>query len=419
MKGDRKMPSADYRPWLPNEAQSRIAGDNAESHAAGRLATPRAQALFGAWAEIAQADFTGITTDGIVTDNLYVLKPEGAPSEQMSIAAWKFLDRLNASEKRRAHHVVGSAQWHNWQNTEIFVEKHGLRLENATKEIRNLAMAVVRASLSDRGYQNALGVMQLNAFLGELLDAPGPLNEWSYNFCLYGNPHVDDPWGWQLWGHHLSVSCLVVNGQMVLTPLFLGAEVCYADRGRFSGVSLFKDHEFKGLQLMNSLPQNMQAHALVGKSISGEDLPERRVHFADYCMMGGAYQDNRIVPYEGICATQFNPSQRNHLLDLVEEYIGAMPDGPRQAKMEEFERHLDYTHFCWIGGSGPDDPFYYRVQSPVTFIEFDHHPGLFLTNDVPLKYHVHTVVRTPNGNDYGIDILRQHHQCANHSHVAR
>ncbi|MEO1705322.1 MAG: DUF3500 domain-containing protein, partial [Pseudomonadota bacterium] len=53
-------------------------------------------------------------------------------------------------------------------------------------------------------------------------------------------------------------------------------------------------------------------------------------------------------------------------------------------------------------------------QSPVVFIEFDHHPGLFLTNKDALKFHVHTVVRTPNGNDYGVDLLRQHYH---HRHL--
>ena len=48
------------------------------------------------------------------------------------------------------------------------------------------------------------------------------------------------------------------------------------------------------------------------------------------------------------------------------------------------------------------------------FIEFDHHAGVFLTNAEPAKFHVHTIVRTPNGNDYGIDLLRQHYENAPH-----
>ena len=42
-------------------------------------------------------------------------------------------------------------------------------------------------------------------------------------------------------------------------------------------------------------------------------------------------------------------------------------------------------------------------------IEFDHQPGIALDNDEPSRNHIHTVVRTPNGNDYGKDLLRQHY----------
>jgi hypothetical protein len=31
---------------------------------------------------------------------------------------------------------------------------------------------------------------------------------------------------------------------------------------------------------------------------------------------------------------------------------------------------------------------------------------------VPTRHHIHTVVRIPNGNDYGRDLLRQHYEQA-------
>jgi len=34
---------------------------------------------------------------------------------------------------------------------------------------------------------------------------------------------------------------------------------------------------------------------------------------------------------------------------------------------------------------------------------------VFLANDEPEPFHVHTIIRTPNGNDYGRDLLRQHY----------
>ena len=66
-------------------------------------------------------------------------------------------------------------------------------------------------------------------------------------------------------------------------------------------------------------------------------------------------------------------------------------------------------------GSATDGPFYYRVHSPVVLVEFDHHPGVVFDNNVPSRNHVHTVVRTPNGGDYGVDLLRQHHERYDHS----
>jgi hypothetical protein len=78
------------------------------------------------------------------------------------------------------------------------------------------------------------------------------------------------------------------------------------------------------------------------------------------------------------------------------------------------KRHLDRTHFAWIGGSESDSVYYYRVHSPVVLIEFDHQRPANLAKfakdpKAPNRKHIHCVVRTPNGNDYGKDLLRQHY----------
>ena len=40
-----------------------------------------------------------------------------------------------------------------------------------------------------------------------------------------------------------------------------------------------------------------------------------------------------------------------------------------------------------------------------------------LLGDKPSRDHIHTVVRTPNGNDYGKDLLRHHYAWHEHSHA--
>ena len=67
------------------------------------------------------------------------------------------------------------------------------------------------------------------------------------------------------------------------------------------------------------------------------------------------------------------------------------------------------------GACDATSPFYYRVYNPVLLIEFDHQPGIALDNDFPSRHHTHTLMRTPNGNDYGKDLLRQHYRQFDHS----
>ena len=60
-------------------------------------------------------------------------------------------------------------------------------------------------------------------------------------------------------------------------------------------------------------------------------------------------------------------------------------------------------------------PFYYRIHSPVVLVEFDQHAGVIFDNAEPSSHHIHTIIRTPNGGDYGLDLLAQHHAGVDHS----
>lgn len=408
------MSRPDFRSFVPAPGQSRIAGPTPRTHTEARLQSPRAQELFGGWAELAKAPFTGITTDGRIVPDLFSLQPSDAPTPEMIAAVTALLGCVLPEQRAAMSFPIDSDVWRQWQNTELYVEHYGLRLDEVTDSVREAVMGVLRASLSPKGYEISREVMRLNRFLGDLVGSPAVLGEWSYTFSLFGTPSTNEPWGWQLFGHHLTLSCFVLGRQMVLTPTFLGAEPAYADSGPFAGTSLFEDEERAGLALMRSLSQEQQRRAIVAHSMVGGDLPPGRRHFADNLHVGGAHQDNRIVPYEGLQGSALSVAQRRQLLDLVAAYVAPLPAGPYAARMDEIERHLADTRFCWIGGHDPASPFYYRIQSPVVFIEFDHHAGVFLTNAEPAKFHVHTIVRTPNGNDYGIDLLRLHYTQAHH-----
>ena len=270
------------------------------------------------------------------------------------------------------------------------------------------------SSLSAAGYQKARNLMKLNAFLGELVGAPLLLGEWSYQLHIYGEPSATEPWGWQITGHHLVITCFVLGDQMTLTPTFMGAEPRRADAGKYAGTAAFEDEERLGLQFARNLSAEQKRKAIFSDSLLPDRLPPGRHQGVDGLMLSARQKNNAIIPYEGIRGADLAPQQRQALLDLTRCYLSTLPAGPLAARMNDVERHFAATHFCWAGGLDDDSPFYYRIQSPVVMIEFDHQSGVVLKNPEPQKFHIHTIVRTPNGNDFGADLLRLHYETAPH-----
>jgi hypothetical protein len=52
------------------------------------------------------------------------------------------------------------------------------------------------------------------------------------------------------------------------------------------------------------------------------------------------------------------------------KYLLGQPAGGRRQYEGE-------TYFCWIGKYSDEDLFYFRIQSPVILVEFNHHSGVF------------------------------------------
>lgn len=253
--------------------------------------------------------------------------------------------------------------------------------------------------------------------MGQLIAMTDVLNEWAFALSIFGEPSFDKPWGWQMFGHHLSLNCMFAGEAMVLSPVFMGLEPDH-DHGP-NNRRMFVEHENRALTFMRHLTDAERSKAVLYDSMLTADQPADRFHPDDGRQVGGAYRDNRIVPYEGLPLTQLDRQARVNLLSIAELFISNMPEGPCDARMREIERNLDRTHFSWIGKVDEVNPFYFRIHSPVALIEFDHHSGIFLANENPERFHVHSILRTPNGGDYGFDLLRQHYAAGGHDRPSR
>ena len=353
--------------------------------------------------------FQGISAEGDITPGLFPLQRTGIRSAPAVQAAHQYLARLRRSDFRRlALEPLDSPDRRRWTNAFPDWMPAGLWLADLESDERAAALAVIEASLSASGFAQARDAMRINEALGEFINhSRDSICEFGYFFTIFGEPSSTTPWGWRLMGYHLVLYCTFIADQMVLTPAFVGAEMSVIDQGPYAGVQILQQEQRGGLELASSLSAAQRARAVLHPSIKKADLPAALAGL-DGRHLTAAGQDNRLLPYEGIAADALSEGQRELLFKLIDLYVSRAPEPYRTQRMAEIRGHLHETHFAWIGD--PERvPFYYRVHSPVIIIEFDHHSGIFLANAEPESFHIHTIVRTPNGNDYGSDLLRQHY----------
>jgi hypothetical protein len=356
----------------------------------------------------ADAPFVGITTDGNALPGLFQLQPTGIPTTQIVEAANAFLESLNHEQREAATRPLDTREWRLWHNAEMFIFRHGVLLESLSAAQLEAAYDVLRTSLSAFGFETARNIMKLNDFLREITGFDESLGELLYFLTIFGTPSATEPWGWQIDGHHLNLSFVVVGDQVTMTPAFMGGEPVYCDQGQYEGISIFDAELRNGLELINALSDSQRKQATLFPTMLSTELPPERAHPSEGRMWSTAFQDNAVIPYEGAPVSEFSAGQRDLLMSVVESYVGYLRPGHNRVRMREIESRLNETYFTWVGGYTEHDTYYYKVHSPVIMIEFDMHRGIFLENDEPERFHIHTMVRTPNGNDYGKDLLRQH-----------
>lgn len=404
------MSSNSFRDYLlPADAPRILAARNVDvaTYGARMLATEKARDLQAQWQASLDETFRGITTDGRVREGLFALADEGFAVDEAVAAARELLRTLEPSQRQRVCQPIDAPQWRAWYNPEIPFNDYGVRLEATSPATREAFLGLLRTCTSEQGFRKVSRLMDANHFLGELYDLNNIMNRWSFHFMFFGEPSADRPWGWNIYGHHVAFCCFIVGRQLTIAPTFMGVEPNVIDRGDDSDATLFTDEERCGLALMQALTPRQQKRATIFQQMEDPAMPPERFNFADQRHLGGAFQDNRMIPYEGICVAEFSPAQRKMLMATIACFLDFLPDDPRQRRLACIEQHLEETWWCWIGGCGDDDVFYYRIQSPVVMLEFDHHSGMWLTNEQPARFHIHTITRIPNGNDYGKALLAQ------------
>lgn len=349
--------------------------------------------------EALSQEFKGIETSQGKEENLFPIKATGVSTLPIKNAADTFLNSLSEKQKTNTKFKIDANEWRKWSNVDNGIYKRqGISLKEMTPTQKEAAFTLMQVSLSAKGLQLSKDIMKTDQTLKEIKNGSADFDEELYFITIMGTPSNDQPWGWQLDGHHLVINYFILGDQVVMSPVFMEGEPIITTTGKHKGNTLFQDEQNLGLAFMKSLStKNKELATLSKEKINDENKT-------------GANQDNITLDYKGLKASNLSTEKKEALIEIIFQYVSNIKQGHQQIKMEEVLEHIDNTWFSWIGTTDENAVFYYRIHCPVIIIEFDHQKpvGYPAEKHEPTRNHIHTMVRTPNGNDYGKELLKQH-----------
>jgi hypothetical protein len=319
---------------------------------------------------------------------VYVLP---ATAQNLAKNATDFLNALSPELKTKAMFTLEDVERFNFNFVPL--ERRGVTFRDFDTKQKDLAVALLRASLSEQGYQKANGIMELENVLIIIENQKpedhrrDPLN---YHFLIFGKPSNDTPWGWRFEGHHLSLSFFSTNGVITSsTPTFFGSNPGTVKIDEQKGKQVLKQETTLGFQLVNALAEDQLKVARFSEQAPAE-------------IITGNDRKARNIEPRGISYSALNESQKKIFTQLLDVYMKNYEFGFSKTLMEKIKAAgFDNLTFAWAGGLTPEVAQYYRIQGPMLLIEYDN-----IQNNAN---HVHTIVRDLT-NDFAEDILQEHYR---------
>ena len=300
-----------------------------------------------------------------------------------------FRDSLSEELLTEASYPLGHKEMYSWSNLPPSMSQNrgGIAFSKLSVDQISLFQKVLSGFMSDEGYTK-VSLITTRAETDFLKIRDAFWDSRPYYIALFGNPETDGSWGYQLDGHHLSLNFLVHGDEVSIVPAHFGTQPTFVN-----DTEVLKGERGNALSLLNSLDKAQKEKAIqtgrrglkVGPGSTTD--PYLNYDFSDFVGVG-------------LKASDLDETKREKLRDLIKSYVYNLETEFADIWMKDIESGMDDTFFVWIGGTTETDSIYYRVYNPAVWIEFNDEGR----ND-GRPNHIHTVVRAPNGKDYGIFAL--------------
>lgn len=320
--------------------------------------------------------------------------------QELTDLANKFIETLSPS--LRTETLMNLESKERLKFNYVPIKRRGATFKDFNEIQKEAAINLLKASLSEQGYNKTMAITQLENILIVLEDnklrmpdgSPmrDPLN---YHFLVFKDQNNNSFWGWRFEGHHISLNFMAgENSILSSTPSFMGSNPGVVPSGPHKGKEVLKEESELGFALVNSLSEEQLKKALISS-----DAPRDIIS-------GTSTELSNIEPL-GISFKNLTKEQQKVFLQLLQVYLHnyeAKFSANFWSKIEA--AGIEKLSFAWAGSLAPGKGHYYRIQNGIVLIEFD--------NTQNNANHVHTVVRDLT-NDFGANILKEHYQ-QSHKH---
>jgi len=272
----------------------------------------------------------------------------------------------------------------------IPIDRVGLSIEKATRKTINGIFELLALLLSDTGYFLLERIMNHELILKSIEEKDGisrwPRSNQRYWFSIYGSPE-DNRVAWKFEGHHISINCLLIEHQIIITPLFWGANPANVKEGTNNGLRILSPIEDLARQLMLSFNKQQFSKVLIEDNAPRDLLTTNQ-------------REIFLKKPSGIVLSDMLLEQQKLFLKLINWYFNTTTKTLASSLLVNIKNsNPKLIYFAWAGGVSFGMPHYYCIQGSNMFIEYD------CVQDN--ANHIHSVVRDSK-KDFGDDILMQH-----------
>lgn len=308
----------------------------------------------------------------------------------MMEAASSFIHALSPEQRDKACFEYLDGERMFWYYPPM--NRHGLPLRDMDQNQRELAYFLMSMGLTEKSYRQAKEIIELETVLGALEKKQGQVtfvrDPELYYFTVFGDPSGDEPWGWRVEGHHVSLHFSLWGGKVIsTTPFFFGSNPAEVRQGPRSGLRILSDREDIAFDLMNNLDKGQREMAIIYDR-------------APFDILTSNSSTLYLPAEEGLPVSKMSKTQKEITTALVKEYVNQIASELSQERLAGLTKDgINGLHFAWAGPTEMGQAHYYRIHGGDFVVEFD--------NRQNEANHVHSVWRDAS-NDFATDVMREH-----------